>query len=43
MFHRMKSDSPGGTPGYLETKNRRKCVSMRRGGITNSYTSIHRI
>lgn len=39
----MKSDSLGGILGYLEIKNRRKCVFMRRGGIINFYILIYRI
>ena len=34
MFLRMKVGSGGGIPGYLETKDRRKCVLIRKARIT---------
>lgn len=39
----MKGGRGGATPGYLETKDTRKCASLRRGGVTNSGTPIHRV
>lgn len=39
----MKGSSGGSTPGYLETKGRRKHVFVRKDGITNSHIPIHRI
>lgn len=43
MFLTMKVGSGRGTPGYLETKDRIKCVLIRKAGITNPCTPIHRI
>ena len=39
----MKGDNGGSAPEYLETEDRRKCVLVKKGGITHSYIAIHRL